>query len=227
MGASNFARSNASSYFVVAGTEKYYECSECEEATYEPDHQECDCKDGEMERPWETFQWEDFKENAISYIEEQIILKNKDNYVCSHKPKDDNDRNYWGQGLTAVGRGFSYSNKMFGGYDFEIEVEISAILRSAYYEGANFDWTCEFKLPNTHDIELEYLYETAKEDLIYYENFPPSKAIQYAKMIEKKGRKLLDELTSNLEECFKHLADGEYGVSAKFSNGETWYSKVA
>jgi len=104
-------------------------------------------------------------------------------------------------------------------YGLDIEVRTSVVTRSGYYEGANIDWNdvniiidgWEFDIDN---ITLEHTELSAGLQAI---------ALPY---VQAKVESLVETLENTLNKVLKESTTA-YGVSARFSNGETWYTKVA
>jgi hypothetical protein len=227
MGASNFSKENATAYFVVNGYNTEYKCSECEEYHSEKTDNCCDGATMEaVQNEWEFWQWDEYKESVSDYISDEIIKLNPENYVSNRSAKDDNSRSYGASGIVVVGRSFSYKNKKFDNA-FDVEVEIEILLRSAYYQGANWDWNYKIHFPCSETDDIEYVRSTVKEDLVYYEGASELLAERYSILAEKKVQKVLDFLAADVEILLTNLSDVVLGVTARFSNGETIYHKVA
>jgi len=62
--------------------------------------------------------------------------------------------------------------------------------------------------------------------LEYDTDYSPSKRKAYSLLVEKKAEKLRDELVEVTEKIFTDYSM-KLGVTARFSNGETIYHKVA
>lgn len=83
-------------------------------------------------------------------------------------------------------------------YDDEVEVFVSPVIRSGYYEGCNLDWVVQVYVNGDDDDSLN--------------DSPTVQAI-------------ISRLSGAVEDIFKMYSDS-YVVTARFSNGETIYSKV-
>jgi hypothetical protein len=92
----------------------------------------------------------------------------------------------------------SFSNSIVIGDD-ELEVFVTPVIRSGYYEGCNLDWHIRCYLNGYEDYELEY---TAKV------------------------KSLVDGYVQFIENIYSQYSE-PLGVTAVFSNGETIYHKVA
>lgn len=78
----------------------------------------------------------------------------------------------------------------------EIKATIKLICRNGYYEGVNFDYS----------VEIEDFY------------------CSNPKLIER-TEKWVNKVCQTIEKVYSELTD-EYVATARFSNGETWYSPV-
>jgi hypothetical protein len=79
----------------------------------------------------------------------------------------------------------------------EIEISVTPVVRSGYYSGVNLDWHDEF-----------YTDGKSTEDLVL------SAELEKARLVD-----IIENIFSNYSE--------KLGVTARFSNGETIYHKVA
>ncbi len=104
--------------------------------------------------------------------------------------------------------------------DFYIEVCVTPVIRSGYYEGVNLDWNVDYTINgDVYDIdELE-------NGIGYNTALPISKIKVYSKLAEKKAEKIKNEIVEKLESLYNDYSE-RYGVTAVFSNGETIYHKL-
>jgi hypothetical protein len=116
--------------------------------------------------------------------------------------------------LGSLTKDFSYN-------DFSLEVWVSPVIRSGYYEGVNLDWNAHYFI-NGNECDLDDIDRMLEYDTDY----SPSKRKAYSLLVEKKAEKLRDELVEVTENIFEQYSD-KLGVTARFSNGETIYHKVA
>ena len=100
----------------------------------------------------------------------------------------------------------SFPSKSLGSFsnsitieDDEVEIYITPVIRSGYYEGVNLDWHIR-------------LYVNGSEDDTYADDARVSV--------------IADEYIEFIENIFEQYSD-KLGVTAQFSNGETIYHKVA
>jgi hypothetical protein len=110
--------------------------------------------------------------------------------------------------------------KEFSYKDFSIEVRVSAVIRSGYYEGCNLDWSVEYILDG-NEIELADI----SEELQYQYEYSKLNADNYESLILSKYEKFVNELTETLEKIYSDYSI-KLGVTATFSNGETVYHKI-
>ena len=160
----------------------------------------------EGETEVDEFIYDDTKDNIFHELE---------NFVRTDKSED---------GLSSYpGTIFAQKSewKTFGGAEFG--VSIKCIVRSAYYDGANFDWEVEFTDAggNVFDTVDE---SDIKDVLEYYADSPRVKGIlapHVAKWLEKTKTALIEEV----EKVYAMYTD-QLVVVARFSNGETMYQKA-
>jgi hypothetical protein len=81
----------------------------------------------------------------------------------------------------------------------EVEVYVTPVIRSGYYEGCNLDWDVRY-------------YVNGYEDELYCENT----SVQF----------ILNEYVEFIEKIYTQYSE-PLGVTARFSNGETIYHKIA
>lgn len=114
------------------------------------------------------------------------------------------------------------------------------IMRSGYYEGGNLDWEIEIQSPNGFRFKLsEYdsLENLVKDYMDSIRDCVERWGADYGwnlgtfKIQRKNMEKWLTKIIENEEEICekfcKENCEDVYVVSARFSNGETWYSKVS
>lgn len=157
------------------------------------------------ENEWD---YEDLKDN-LSYE-----FKNHADWYDGNKSDPNELRSFPSRVLGSLTKSFSYN-------DFSLEVWVSPLIRSGYYDGVNLDWNAHYFI-NGNEYEIDDL-ETGIE---YETSFTAYKRKAYALLAEKKAEKLRDELVEVTENIFNQYSE-KYGVTARFSNGETMYHKVA
>ena len=111
-----------------------------------------------------------------------------------------------------------YKSKTFG--DISITVSINCVIRHGYYEGGNLDWYMTYELSNYKGDEIDF-----KQDFIDYSDMSKGLAVIQSKNAERWAQKVTDELVEIVEDLFTKESM-PLTVTAKFSNGETIYSKA-
>lgn len=120
----------------------------------------------------------------------------------------------------------------------ETNVESVICIRSGYYAGAVLDYDIKvstqgssFYLSEYNDVdELIEDYLNELEDLVDWHGYDHKWNSGTFKMQKKNIRKWIEKrINTHIENCEKFCKENcemELAVSARFSNGETWYSKV-
>jgi hypothetical protein len=110
------------------------------------------------------------------------------------------------------------------GVPFTVSVEV--LMRPGYYEGANLDYEINY---NVESVEFDDLSEAfqAYFDVAAWD-FDMNKGLAkiQAKNAAKRLEAMSNELVENVENILKKNCTHILQVSARFSNGETWYSEV-
>lgn len=235
MGTSNFAFGNTSKVYAVLMNreETYKECSECGERHYDYDYKKEDfenlicCEGAELEEETETIsadssEYEDF----VDYIRD--TAENKETkYNYNEEDKSDNANNYAARDV------FSFRiDKSYG--DITVEIQITAQIVSAYYEGASLDYRLEiynggewsevengYYVTTEKDI-IEDLFEIKYSDHTYSEmnkglrNILSKKAVAWAE-------EEVEQMKNLIEEIFTSVTTYKLDVIGTASNGETFY----
>jgi hypothetical protein len=204
MGTSNFYNENASSIFVVLNT--YIDDETGEEKT--PDELDC----------------QDFIDNTKEFINETVKehnSKNKLKLIYNEDSGEDSHslRSYSSESLGQIN---CYKNYL----DIEIEVRITLILRSGYYQAGNLDWDIDFHVQRCYS-NFDNIEDTIEEFKYRAEKDFCNKGI-----IEIQSKNLANYLTNTKDfliefvekEIYEKLSES-YKVYARFSNGEAWYEK--
>lgn len=202
MGTSNFHNVNASNVYAVL--------MNYEDVVYDEDGNETD--ETEMRAPdtWECDMFiKDIKEDAK---EKAPAIGFSYHHTCNEDPHE--LRSYSSIPLFQF-----YRFKKFG--DIDITVNINCVLRVGYYEGANLDWFITYDVMGNNTDELDFLYYTE-----YQSDMPAGMIKIQNKLAETWASNTADELVNVTEEFFKEHSM-PLGVSARFSSGETWYTKVS
>jgi len=161
-------------------------------------------------------------ENSIDYMCE--LLDEKGYYETEGS---DNRRNYELQYKMAKVETISL-------HGVEYRVTIKAGYRCGYYEGANFDYdleieeycndyynACYDEIPTLSDIGSAFECRNARQ-----RKDTEMREFMFAKMLEKELENVIDMLVDEVEEVFSNVCQYKLCVTARFSNGETWYGKV-
>ena len=140
-------------------------------------------------------------------------LNNDPNYVDYGKSDPNELRSFPSRSLGSIRKYHEYK-------DFYVEVCVTPVIRSGYYDGVNLDWNVDYSINgDSYDIdELE-------NGIGYNTALPISKIKAYSLLAEKKAEKLKNEIVDELESLYNDYSD-RYGVTAVFSNGETIYHKL-
>jgi len=108
------------------------------------------------------------------------------------------------------------------GSRFLVAVQITAIIRSGYYEAASLDWQIDYDLNDRfEDLEEEEI----KYDIQYLTDCSDKQAIQYAGYARKWASDQKDQMVEELEKEFSKLTE-VYIKLGTFSNGESIYQKL-
>jgi hypothetical protein len=150
--------------------------------------------------------YDDLVENLTSE------LSNNPDYVDYGKTDKHELRSFPSRSLGSIRKYHQYK-------DFYVEVCVTPVIRSGYYEGVNLDWNVDYLINGECSYD-EPNFEVA--DVEWYGKISKSKAIQYA---DKKAEKIKNEIVEQLESLYNDYSE-KYGVTAVFSNGETIYHKL-
>lgn len=201
MGTSNFHRVNASKVFAVLTN---YEQPILDEDGNETDEQEVVCPDY-----WECVDFiYNIKEEAVQVALNECINLG---YNCDEDPHE--LRSYPTTTLFQF-----YRHKKYG--DAEICVNVNAVLRSAYYEGACLDWYVTYDCCGENNDHIEFL-----SIMDYHSEMPKGMVAIQSTKAEAWAESTKDELVEIMENLFRTMSM-PLNVVAQFSNGETVYAKV-
>lgn len=204
MSTGNFYKRHASAYFVVDG-KRYF-----------------DSEGEELENWEEGCEVVDDTEDLMDCILERAIpegweksegWKGRDCYGLCEKWEDE--------------------DLILGTTTVEIKIEIE--VNPGYYEACNLDWDIRLRIPGSYyDCHLSdyYSIEDLAEDLFnqfmdYEHDWNEGLKKMQKKNIVKKTLDRICEVGLKADEFCRRNCTGVYGVSARFSNGETWYTKIA
>lgn len=195
MGASNFYNKNASNVYAVLMDYEDVVFDENGNETEETQMVQC-----------ESWDYEDLVDYVNELMDEQKLFK------VSDRVEFGNNRNYEG---TAIKSFVSY--KTFG--NVEVEVLLTAVIRSGYYEGANLDWELNYYAGSGYDDILDLTYEFESQ------NDNQGMAKIQCRNAEKWATKEGERMVEALEDIFTQISN-PLQVVARFSNGETIYAKA-
>lgn len=235
MATPNFASpKNASKYFVVLTNieEKYKECEECLHRHYEWEYDLDELNECENECENPTFEI-GCETRAPETHECDDLMLNIESEITSleHGFTDDtkfHDRNYQRASLGALN-----VSKTFG--DITVELKLTSILQSAYYEGATLDYMLEvynggemiepYDTCSLEDIVID-LFDLNYNEHDYSEMSKGLRTIQCRNAFNwiEEQVSLLGE---QLEKIYERFSSHKLQCDGVFSNGEAVYSKAS
>jgi len=152
-----------------------------------------------------------------------------DDLVENLKSELNNDPDYVDYGKTDKHELRSFPSRTLGSIrkyaqykDFYVEVCVTPVIRSGYYDGVNLDWNVDYLINGDTQYDNTDFYI---DDIAHYGSMSKSKAVKYAKLAEKKAEKVKNQIVEKVESIFSDYSE-KYGVTAVFSNGETIYHKL-
>ena len=205
MATGNFYNANCSRYFVF-GMNRYYTKEDVEEYDLDPE------LEGEFDEFGTETDYEDSKQNIISGLQE--------------KGWDDFD-GYEGDACVIASKDKSL---VYGGC--EISLEIKALVRSGYYEGACMDLSGKVTIDSAGDYwtgSPEYdLFDGFDESDVIDDNWTGNAGLDHlqAKNIIKKLNSIIEDLRNEAEYVFSCYCGEELAVAYHCSNGETGYNRI-
>lgn len=239
MGTSNFApKINTSHIYAVLMNreETFKRCDDCGTKHYEWEYDldtltKCvDCESVNLTEETESVPPESWdKDDLIDQIQDRITAEGGTTYNYSNK-----DNESFGQ-LDKWER--------FEGVD--IEICAVAIIQYGYYEGATLDFlmsatvdTDEFNLStgSSYDVEFKDVAEAVINSIEWFaedESLFDEDGVLLADERKRLETEIMDwieqsysELVQKMDKILSDFAEYKLGVSARFSNGETWYSTI-
>ena len=155
------------------------------------------------------FDYDDLVDNLKSE------LNNDPDYVDYGKADKNELRSFPSRTLGSIRKYVQYK-------DFYVEVCVTPVIRSGYYDGVNLDWNVDYLINGDAQYDNTDFYI---DDIAHYGSMSKSKATKYAKLAEKKAEKIKNQIVEKVESIFSDYSE-KYGVTAVFSNGETIYHKL-
>jgi hypothetical protein len=200
MATNNFYNKNASAIFAVL--------MNYEQPILDDDGNETDDTEHVSPESWEY-------DDLILELQSAMQTKFGRDYVKGGQ--DDRDRNFYG---TAIGR--YLLDKTYMGVT--IEIELTAMIRSGYYEGANLDWDITLHVDgyshdDVPDALAEWEYQAEKE----YNAGLVKANLRHVKLWTEKT---CEAMRDSLEEIFAEYSDVKLRKVGQFSNGEAVYERV-
>lgn len=114
-----------------------------------------------------------------------------------------------------------------------VEIRIQIVQRSGYYEGAMIDYRLfvhyDYNDYEIEDEDFEVLDDVMDEIEEYIINYEPRKLGMFRihrDRYKSALKKRLEDEIERLNGFCESVCDDKLAVCARFSNGETWYSKV-
>lgn len=205
MATCNFMSANCTRYFAI-GMNRYFTKEDVEEYDLDPE------LEGEFDEFGTETDYEDSKQNIISGLQE--------------KGWDDFD-GYEGDACVIASKDKSL---VYGGC--EISLEIKALVRSGYYEGACMDLSGKVTIDSAGDYwtgSPEYdLFDDFDESYVIEDNWTGNAGLDHlqAKNIIKKLNSIIEDLRNEAEYVFSCNCGEELAVAYHCSNGETGYNRI-
>lgn len=195
MGASNFYNRNAKNVYAVL--------MDYEDVVFDEDGNETEETQMVACESWDY-------DNLVDYVTE--LMDEQKLFKAVDRVEFYNNRNYEATGIKSL-----VAYKSFG--DVEVEVLLTAVVRSGYYEGANLDWELNYYAGSGYDDILDLTYEFESQ----YDNQGMAKIQK--RNAEKWATKVGEQMIEELERIFTQVSK-PLEVVARFSNGETIYKEV-
>lgn len=205
MATCNFYNENCSRYFVF-GMNQYYTKEDVEEYDLDPEIE------GEFDELGTEADYDFAKQNIVSGLQE----KGWDDF-----------NGYEGDACVIASKDKSL---VYGGC--EISLEIKALVRPGYYEGACMDLSGKVTIDSAGDYwtgSPEYdLFDGFDESDVIEDNWTGNAGLDHlqAKNIIKKLNSIIEDLRNEAEYVFSCYCGEELAVAYHCSNGETGYSRI-
>lgn len=205
MATCNFYNENCSRYFVF-GMNQYYTKEDVEEYDLDPEIE------GEFDELGTEADYDFAKQNIVSGLQE----KGWDDF-----------NGYEGDACVIASKDKSL---VYGGC--EISLEIKALVRPGYYEGACMDLSGKVTIDSAGDYwtgSPEYdLFDGFDESDVIEDNWTGNAGLDHlqAKNIIKKLNSIIEDLRNEAEYVFSCNCSEELAVAYHCSNGETGYSRI-
>lgn len=205
MATCNFMSANCTRYFAI-GMNRYFTKEDVEEYDLDPE------LEGEFDEFGTETDYEDSKQNIVSGLQE----KGWDDF-----------NGYEGDACVIASKDKSL---VYGGC--EISLEIKALVRPGYYEGACMDLSGKVTIDSAGDYwtgSPEYdLFDGFDESDVIEDNWTGNAGLDHlqAKNIIKKLNSIIEDLRNEAEYVFSCYCGEELAVAYHCSNGETGYNRI-
>ena len=205
MATCNFFSANCTRYFAI-GMNRYFTKEDVGECDLDPE------LEGEYDELGTETDYEDSKQNIISGLQE----KGWDDF-----------NGYEGDACVIASKDKSL---VYGGC--EISLEIKALVRPGYYEGACMDLSGKVTIDSAGDYwtgSPEYdLFDGFDESDVIEDNWTGNAGLDHlqAKNIIKKLNSIIEDLRNEAEYVFSCYCGEELAVAYHCSNGETGYNRI-
>ena len=205
MATGNFMSANCTRYFAI-GMNRYFTKEDVEEYDLDPEIE------GEFDELGTETDYEDSKQNIVSGLQE----KGWDDF-----------NGYEGDACVIASKDKSL---VYGGC--EISLEIKALVRPGYYEGACMDLSGKVTIDSAGDYwtgSPEYdLFDGFDESDVIDDNWTGNAGLDHlqAKNIIKKLNSIIEDLRKEAEYVFSCYCGEELAVAYHCSNGETGYNRI-
>ena len=205
MATCNFMSANCTRYFAI-GMNRYFTKEDVEECDLDPEIE------GEFDEFGTETDYEDSKQNIVSGLQE----KGWDDF-----------NGYEGDACVIASKDKSL---VYGGC--EISLEIKALVRSGYYEGACMDLSGKVTIDSAGDYwtgSPEYdLFDDFDESYVIDDNWTGNAGLDHlqAKNIIKKLNSIIEDLKIEAEYAFSRGCEREMFQAYHCSNGETGYFNI-
>ena len=205
MATCNFMSANCTRYFAI-GMNRYFTKEDVEECDLDPE------LEGEYDELGTETDYEYSKQNIVSGLQE----KGWDDF-----------NGYEGDACVIASKDKSL---VYGGC--EISLEIKALVRPGYYEGACMDLSGKVTIDSAGDYwtgSPEYdLFDGFDESDVIEDNWTGNAGLDHlqAKNIIKKLNSIIEDLRNEAEYVFSCNCGEELAVAYHCSNGETGYSRI-
>lgn len=167
---------------------------------------------------WDIYEVESF----IKYCQDFINKQARDSGFDIKEACDDNDRSYYGAGVTCI----SISRVINGVYEYSIDAEI--VIRSGYYTLANLDYAIylydDFKVDLLDTKDARQWEESVFDYLCYHYNRGFATLVN--NKIQEQVYKDLETLINFVDIQLAKLSDEQLELAGMFSNGEAIYIKT-